>query len=102
MPMIDEKIEEYAHRHTGAESGLLRAVEDRTRRTNYNNLDNFARAKNGFGRFITDLNLTEEWSLRNELYLVTHKLDWRNTEKTVWTPVTERVDRSSFFLIYRS
>lgn len=30
--MIDPQIEEYAHRHTGAESGLLRTVEDRTRR----------------------------------------------------------------------
>lgn len=32
MMMIDEKIEEYAHRHTGRESGLLHAIEDRTRR----------------------------------------------------------------------
>ena len=30
--MIEERIEEYAHRHTGPESGLLRSVEERTRR----------------------------------------------------------------------
>lgn len=30
--MIDEKIEEYAHRHTQPESRLLRSVEERTRR----------------------------------------------------------------------
>lgn len=30
--MIDAEIEAYAHRHTGPESGLLRTVEERTRR----------------------------------------------------------------------
>lgn len=76
-------------------------IAEGTRHTNYNNLDNFARAENGFGRFIAEIDLSDQWSLHNELYLATQKLDWRNTEKAVWNPVTQWVDRSNFFLIYR-
>ncbi|CAA0119473.1 TonB-dependent receptor [Zhongshania aliphaticivorans] len=72
-----------------------------TRRENYNNLDNFAQAENAYGRFISEISLSDHWEVRNELYLATQKLDWRNTEKTVWNPQTNMVDRSSFFLIYR-
>lgn len=88
-----------------ADTGEDRLVNARiakgSRRKNYNNLDNFARAENGYGRLVSEITLSERWELRNEIYLATQKLDWRNTEKTVWNPQTELVDRSSFFLIYR-
>ncbi len=77
-------------------------IDDRTRRLNYNNIDNFSRADNSFTRFIADTRLSESWTLRNEAYAATQHLDWRNTEKTVWNPATQLVDRSSFFLIYRN
>ncbi len=77
-------------------------IDDRTRRLNYNNIDNFSRADNSFTRFIADTRWSESWTLRNEAYAATQHLDWRNTEKTVWNPATQLVDRSSFFLIYRN
>lgn len=94
-------VQEVRPANTSTDTLVNPRIASGTRRLNYNNLDNFARAENGYGRFISDLILSDNWSLRNELYLATQKLDWRNTEKTVWNPLTEMVDRSSFFLIYR-
>lgn len=73
-----------------------------TEKLNYNNIDNFARAENGFGRALFETDLTDSLALRNEAYIATQHLKWRNTESTVWNPATQRVDRSSFFLIYRN
>jgi iron complex outermembrane recepter protein len=87
--------------NTGTDRLVNARVPKGIRRNNYNNLDNFARAENGYGRLISEITLSDNWELRNEMYLATQKLDWRNTEKTVWNPVTEMIDRSSFFLIYR-
>ena len=61
-----------------------------------------SRADNSFTRLIVDTKLSEQWSLRNEAYVATQHLDWRNTESTIWNPATQLVDRSSFFLIYRN
>ncbi|MGQ0698777.1 MAG: TonB-dependent receptor, partial [Panacagrimonas sp.] len=72
-----------------------------TRRLNYNNADNFAEGSNSFWRLIADTRLSPQWTLRNEIYAATQRLDWRNTESTVWNPGTQLVDRASFFLIYR-
>lgn len=72
-----------------------------TRRLNYNNADNFAEGSNSFWRLIADTRLSPQWTLRNEIYAATQRLDWRNTESTVWNPSTQLVDRASFFLIYR-
>jgi iron complex outermembrane receptor protein len=77
-------------------------IDERTRRLNYNNVDNFARGDNSFTRLIVDMQLSEAWTLRNETYAATQHLDWRNTESTVWNPATQLVDRGSFFLIYRN
>lgn len=77
-------------------------IADGTRDDNYNNRDNFARSENSFWRAIVETELAHHWSLRNETYLATQILDWRNTERSVWNPVTQLVDRSSFFLIYRN
>lgn len=94
-------LEEVRPANTGTDRLVNARIAKGTRRNNYNSLDNFARAENGYGRLISDITLAGNWELRNELYLATQKLDWRNTEKAVWNPVTQRVDRSSFFLIYR-
>ncbi len=72
-----------------------------TRRLNYNNADNFAEGSNSFWRLIADTRLSSQWTLRNEVYAATQRLDWRNTESTVWNPSTQLIDRASFFLIYR-
>jgi iron complex outermembrane receptor protein len=77
-------------------------IDSRSRRLNYNNTDNFSKADNSFTRFIVDANLSERWTLRNETYVATQHLDWRNTESTVWNPATQLVERGSFFLIYRN
>ncbi len=77
-------------------------IDSRSRRLNYNNTDNFSKADNSFTRFIVDSNLSERWTLRNETYVATQHLDWRNTESTVWNPATQLVERGSFFLIYRN
>ncbi len=76
-------------------------IERATRRLNYNHLDNFVRARNTFWRLIGETRLSPAWTLRNETYAATQRLDWQNTESTVWNPATQLVDRSSFFLIYR-
>jgi iron complex outermembrane receptor protein len=76
-------------------------IDSRTRRLNYDNIDNFARTENSFWRAIVDTQFSPEWSLRNESYVATQKLQWRNTESTIWNPVTQLVDRSGFLLIYR-
>ncbi|MET0377442.1 MAG: TonB-dependent receptor, partial [Spongiibacteraceae bacterium] len=87
---------------TSTDSLVNARIADGTRRRNYNNRDNFARAENSFARAIVDTELNDSWALRNEVYLATQHLKWRNTESTVWNPVTQLVDRSSFFLIYRN
>lgn len=76
-------------------------IDPRTRRTNYNILDNFARAENGFGRLIVETKATPEIGIRNETYLSTQDLQWRNAETYTYNPITELVDRNNFFLIFR-
>jgi iron complex outermembrane recepter protein len=101
--IIDQNGLQRPAKASAATDRLVNArIDERTRRLNYNNADNFARADNSFTRFIVDTQLSQAWSLRNEAYVATQHLDWRNTESTVWNPVTNLVDRSSFFLIYRN
>lgn len=71
------------------------------RRTNYNILDNFAKTENAFVRARAELRLSPDLELRNEAYLATQLLKWRNLETNVWNPVTQLVDRRSFLHIYR-
>ena len=72
-----------------------------TRRANYNIADNFAVSENAFARLILDASPSPDFSLRNEAYLATHDLDWRNVERYAYNPVTGFVDRDQFLLIYR-
>ncbi|MBX3736601.1 MAG: TonB-dependent receptor [Candidatus Didemnitutus sp.] len=76
-------------------------VEPAARRTNYNILDNYAKTENTFSRLRAELRLTPDWELRNEAYLATQLLKWRNLESNTWNPVTKLVTRSSFLHIYR-
>ncbi|MBI5426346.1 MAG: TonB-dependent receptor [Opitutae bacterium] len=76
-------------------------IEPAARRTNYNILDNYAKTENTFSRLRAELRLSPEWEIRNEAYLATQLLKWRNLEANVWNPVTQLVSRSSFLHIYR-
>ena len=76
-------------------------VETAARRTNYNILDNYAKTENSFTRLRAELRLTPDLELRNETYVATQLLKWRNLETNTWNPVTRLVARSSFLHIYR-
>jgi len=76
-------------------------VVDAARRTNYNILDNYAKTENSFTRLRAELRLTPNLDLRNESYVATQLLKWRNLETNTWNPVTQLVARSSFLHIYR-
>ena len=76
-------------------------VDGRARRTNYNILDNSAKTENAFNRLRADWAATPDIDVRNETYVATQLLHWRNLENSTWNPVTQRVDQSEFALIYR-
>lgn len=76
-------------------------VDSRARRTNYNIEDNFAKTENSFHRLRADFAAAPSLDLRNETYVATQLLHWRNLENSTWNPVTQRVDQSEFTLIYR-
>lgn len=100
--VIDNNGVQTVRRANTATDRLVNArIDPATRRLNYNNLDNFAQARNSFWRLVAETQLSPEWSLRNETYAATQRLDWRNTETTVWNPVTGLVDRFNVFLIFR-
>lgn len=100
--VIDANAVRQVRRANPATDRLVNArIEPATRRLNYNHAGNFARARNTFWRAIGETRLSPAWTLRNETYAATQRLDWQNTESTVWNPATGRVDRSAFFLIYR-
>lgn len=101
--IIDQNGTQWTRKANAATDRLVNArIDERTRKLNYNNTDNFSRADNSFTRFIVDAKLSDAWTLRNETYAATQHLDWRNTEQTIWNPGMSLVDRSSFFLIYRN
>jgi iron complex outermembrane receptor protein len=76
-------------------------VDPAARRTNYNILDNYAATENVFNRLRTDLRLTPEIELRNEAYVATQLLKWRNEESNTWNPVAKNITRGALTLIYR-
>lgn len=76
-------------------------VDPAARRTNYNILDNYADTENSFNRLRAELALAPDIELRNETYLTTQLLRWRNLETNIWNPLTRLVARSSFLTIYR-
>ncbi len=76
-------------------------IDPAARRTNYNILDNYAKTENTFSRLRAELRPSSEWEIRNEAYLATQLLKWRNLETNTWNPVKQLVARSSFLHIYR-
>jgi iron complex outermembrane receptor protein len=101
--VIDQNGVQSVRRASNATDRLVNArIAPGTRRLNYDNADNFANAQNIFWRLVLETQLSEAWSLRNEAYVATQDLAWRNTESYTWNPVTSLVDRGSFFLIYRN
>ncbi|MBL9186605.1 MAG: TonB-dependent receptor plug domain-containing protein [Opitutaceae bacterium] len=76
-------------------------VDPAARRTNYNILDNFAATENIFNRVRADLRLSPEVELRNETYVATQLLKWKNTESNTWNPVARNITRGALTLIYR-
>lgn len=76
-------------------------VDPAARRTNYNILDNYAATENVFNRVRAEFRLTPEIDLRNESYLATQLLKWRNIESNTWNPVARNITRGSLTLIYR-
>jgi iron complex outermembrane receptor protein len=76
-------------------------VDATARRTNYNILDNYATTENSFNRLRAEWTPNPQWEIRNEAYVATQLLKWRNLESNPWNPVTQLVDRSSFVHIYR-
>ena len=76
--------------------------EPAARRTNYNVTDNYAETENTFHRLRAEWTPSSDLELRNEVYVATQLLRWRNLETALWNPVTQRVDRSAFTHIYRA
>lgn len=77
-------------------------IDPRTRFLNYNMRDNLAKSKNRFSRFDLDWRLPGDWRLRNQAFLATHTLDWRNFESYAYNPALAQVEVGSYFLIYRN
>jgi len=100
--VIDQNGVQSVRRANNATDRLVNArIDPATRRLNYNNVDNFSRTQNAFYRLVLDTQLSPRLSLRNESYVATQDLNWRNTESNIWNPATQRVDRGSFLLIFR-
>jgi iron complex outermembrane receptor protein len=76
-------------------------VDPAARRTNYNFFDNYATTENVFNRVRADLRLSPEFELRNEAYVATQLLKWKNTESNTWNPVARNITRGGLTLIYR-
>ena len=76
-------------------------VDPAARRTNYNILDNYATTENVFNRVRADIRATPEIDLRNESYVATQLLKWRNIESNTWNPVARNITRGGLTLIYR-
>ncbi|MCX6956030.1 MAG: TonB-dependent receptor [Verrucomicrobia bacterium] len=76
-------------------------VDPAARRTNYNFFDNYAKTENVFNRVRADLRLAPAVELRNETYVATQLLKWKNTESNTWNPVAKNITRGGLTLIYR-
>ncbi len=76
-------------------------VDPAARRTNYNFFDNYATTENVFNRVRADLRLAPDLELRNETYVATQLLKWKNTESNTWNPDAKNITRGGLTLIYR-
>jgi iron complex outermembrane receptor protein len=76
-------------------------VDPRMRFINYNLADAFSKAHNNFGRVDTDIALPNGWRFHNGTFGATQRLDYRNMESYAYNPATQKVDISTYFLIWR-
>ncbi|PAW65569.1 MAG: hypothetical protein B9S34_10635 [Opitutia bacterium Tous-C1TDCM] len=76
-------------------------VDPAARRTNYNFFDNYATTENVFNRVRADFRFSPTVELRNESYVATQLLKWKNTESNTWNPVARNITRGGLTLIYR-
>jgi len=76
-------------------------IDPRTRNLNYNMQDRLTKSHNNWGQIIGDIALPNGWSIHNQAFASTHRLDWRNFESYAYNPATQKVDVQSLFLIYR-
>jgi iron complex outermembrane receptor protein len=76
-------------------------VDPRMRDKNYNMKDAFSRGHNNFGRLDTEIALPNGWRLHNGTFAATQRLDYRNMESYTYNAATNKVDVSSYFLIWR-
>jgi iron complex outermembrane receptor protein len=76
-------------------------VDPRMRDKNYNMKDAFSRGHNNFGRLDTEINLPNGWRLHNGTFAATQRLDYRNMESYAYNAATNKVDVSTYFLIWR-
>lgn len=76
-------------------------VDPAARRTNYNFLDDYATTENVFNRVRAEFRLSPDFELRNESYVATQLLKWKNTESNTWNPVARNITRGNLTLIYR-
>jgi iron complex outermembrane recepter protein len=76
-------------------------VDPRMRFINYNMRDAFSKGNNNFARVDTDIALGNGWKIHNGTFAATQRLQYRNMESYTYNAVTQRVDVSGFFLIWR-
>jgi iron complex outermembrane receptor protein len=76
-------------------------IDPRTRFFNYNMKDRLTKSHNSWGQIVGDVKLGSGWTVHNQAFAATHRLDWRNFESYVYNPATQKVDVSSLFLIWR-
>jgi len=73
----------------------------RTLDFNYNIEDRLTKSHNRWGQLEADILLRGGWKLHNQLFVATHKLDWRNFEGYTYNAALNTVDVTSYFLIWR-
>src|SRR5262245_37602762 len=76
-------------------------LDPRTRYTNYNMRDNLNKANNNYAHINSEIGLPGGWTLRNDSYASTQRVDWRNFEGTSYNVTAQRVTLSSYFLAKR-
>ncbi len=99
---VPDAVPEVRKLNTATDRLVNPRIDARARRTNYNIVDNDIRTENSYHRLRAELDLSPQISLRNETYLATQWVKWRNLENNTWNPVTQRVDLNEFLLIYRN
>jgi iron complex outermembrane recepter protein len=76
-------------------------IDPRTRFINYNMRDNLNKGHNNHGSVDADFNLPAGWRLHNKVFASTQRVDWRNFEGVAYTPATQKVTLSGYFLAKR-